>query len=130
MLYKMKPYQRISQWPGIQIIAHKNKLGQNLMMMRKEFPEAYGFTPATYILPYEMNLLKKEFILEPKEKKKDTIASESSPEKKEVEEKPEKMGKDGKVIEDRRRREKSKPNIEKKEKLAKKIFIIKPECES
>jgi len=100
------------------------------MMMRKEFPEAYGFTPATYILPYEMNLLKKEFILEPKEKKKDTIASESSPEKKEVEEKPEKMGKDGKVIEDRRRREKSKPNIEKKEKLAKKIFIIKPECES
>jgi len=126
----MKPYQRISQWPGIQIIAHKNKLGQNLMMMRKEFPEAYGFTPATYILPYEMNLLKKEFILEPKEKKKDTIASESSPEKKEVEEKPEKMGKDGKVIEDRRRREKSKPNIEKKEKLAKKIFIIKPECES
>ena len=37
---------------------------------------------------------------------------------------------DGKVIEERRRKEKSKPNIEKKEKLAKKIFIIKPECES
>jgi len=126
----MKPYQRISQWPGIQIIAHKNKLGQNLMMMRKEFPEAYGFTPATYVLPYEMNLLKKEFILEPKEKKKETIASESSPEKKEGEEKAERIGKDGKVIEERRRKEKSKPNIEKKEKLAKKIFIIKPECES
>ena len=46
------------------------------MLMRKEFPEGYGFTPATYILPYEMNLLKKEFILEPKEKKKETIVVE------------------------------------------------------
>jgi len=59
VLYKIKPYQRVSQWPGIQIIAHKNKLGQNLMMMHKEYPEAYDFFPATYILPYELTLFKK-----------------------------------------------------------------------
>ena len=99
------------------------------MLMRKEFPEAYGFTPATYILPYEMNLLKKEFIVEPKEKKKETIVEESSPEKKEGD-KVEKIGKDGKIIEERRKKERSKPIIEKKEKMAKKVFIIKPECES
>jgi hypothetical protein len=133
MLYKMKPYQRISQWPGIQVIAHKNKLGQNLMLMRKEFPEAYGFTPATFILPYEMNLLKREFMQEPKEGKTQPDAGDSSPEKKESEkfEKIEKIGKDGKVtIIEKRKKEKPKPNIEKKEKLAKKVFIIKPECES
>lgn len=54
-LTKLKPYQRISQWPGIQVIAHKNRLGQNLMLMRKEFPEHYDFFPVTYVLPYEMN---------------------------------------------------------------------------
>lgn len=35
ILYRIKPYQRISQWPGIQVIAHKNKLGKNLMLMKK-----------------------------------------------------------------------------------------------
>ncbi len=37
ILYRIKPYQRVSQWPGIQVIAHKNKLGKNLMQMRKEY---------------------------------------------------------------------------------------------
>ena len=31
------------------------------MTMRKEFPGAYDFFPETYILPYEMNLFKKQF---------------------------------------------------------------------
>ena len=39
------------------------------MMMRKEHPEAYNFFPITFILPYEMNLFKKEFY----EKKKDPL---------------------------------------------------------
>jgi tubulin polyglutamylase TTLL6/13 len=62
-LYKLKPYQRISQWPGIQVIAHKNKLGKNLMLMWKEFPEEYDFFPQTYLLPYEMNEFKNQFPL-------------------------------------------------------------------
>ena len=61
ILYRLKPYQRISQWPGIAVVAHKNKLGQNLTLMRKEFPEDYDFFPATFILPYEMNLFKAQF---------------------------------------------------------------------
>jgi len=51
ILHKLKPYQRISQWPGIQVVAHKNRLGQNLMIMRKEFPIDYDFFPVTFVLP-------------------------------------------------------------------------------
>jgi hypothetical protein len=32
------------------------------MLMLKEFPEDYNFFPATYILPYEMNLFKSQFV--------------------------------------------------------------------
>ena len=31
--------------------------------MRKEFPDHYDFFPATYILPYEMNLFKSQFFI-------------------------------------------------------------------
>ena len=31
------------------------------MLMLKEFPNDYNFFPATYILPYEMNLFKSQF---------------------------------------------------------------------
>ena len=55
ILNKLKQYQRINQWPGIHVICHKNKLGQNLMKMYKEFPDQYNFFPITYVLPYEMN---------------------------------------------------------------------------
>ena len=30
VLSKLKPHQRISQWPGIQILSHKDKLAKNL----------------------------------------------------------------------------------------------------
>lgn len=33
------------------------------MQMRKEFPDQYDFFPATYILPYEMNLFKSQFYM-------------------------------------------------------------------
>lgn len=58
ILYRIKPYQRISQWPGIQSIAHKNKLAKNVQQMQKEFPEDYGFLPQTFILPSEISELK------------------------------------------------------------------------
>lgn len=72
MLYKLKPYQRISQWPGIAVVAHKNKLGQNLTLMRKEFPEDYDFFPATFVLPYEMNAFKSQFYKKEQSPPKDT----------------------------------------------------------
>lgn len=52
-LHKLKPYQRLSQWPGIESIAHKNKLAKNLRSLQKEFPEEYNFFPSTFILPAE-----------------------------------------------------------------------------
>lgn len=58
ILYRIKCYQRLSQYPGIQVIAHKNKLAKNLMMMRREFGEEYNFFPNTYILPQEVQELK------------------------------------------------------------------------
>lgn len=45
------------------MIAHKNKLGKNLMLMRKEFAEDYDFFPETYMLPYEINEFKNQFPL-------------------------------------------------------------------
>ena len=59
VLYRLKPYQRISQWPGICCIAHKNKLGKGLMLMKREYQQDYDFFPETYLLPYEMAELKK-----------------------------------------------------------------------
>jgi len=41
------------------------------MTMRKEFPEAYDFFPETYILPYEMNLFKRQFYTKKDKEKKD-----------------------------------------------------------
>ena len=35
--------------------------------MRKEFPDDYDFFPATYILPYEMNLFKSQFFIKKKD---------------------------------------------------------------
>jgi hypothetical protein len=38
------------------------------MLMLKEFPHDYNFFPATYILPYEMNLFKSQFVKKEPEK--------------------------------------------------------------
>jgi hypothetical protein len=38
VLSKLKPYQRISQFPGINVIANKKKLASGLMKMYKRFP--------------------------------------------------------------------------------------------
>lgn len=109
--------------------------------MKKAFPEAYDFCPPTYVLPYEMNLLKQEFI-------KKVDKTKESPDKKDPQVTIEDRG-DGKTNPTNdcslekslqtslapttsriHKKERSRPNIEKKEKLEKKIFIVKPECES
>jgi tubulin polyglutamylase TTLL6/13 len=45
ILCKIKPYQRISQFPGILVIANKSKLGRNLNKMQKFYPDEYDFFP-------------------------------------------------------------------------------------
>lgn len=42
---KLKPYQRINQWPGISVLSHKDKLANNLKLMQKHFPIEYNFFP-------------------------------------------------------------------------------------
>ena len=60
-LAKIKPYQRISQYPGIAVISNKSKLARNLMKMQKQFPEEYDFFPKTFVLPVEYNEFKVQF---------------------------------------------------------------------
>jgi tubulin polyglutamylase TTLL6/13 len=57
-LAKLKQYQRISQYPGIAVVANKNKLARSLMKMRKQYPSDYNFFPQTYLLPVEYNEFK------------------------------------------------------------------------
>ena len=51
------------------MVAHKNKLGKNLMMMKRQFPDDYNFVPETYLLPYELyefrNLFKPPEVVAP-----------------------------------------------------------------
>lgn len=63
IMSKIKPYQRISQFPGIQAISNKNKLARNLMKMRKYFTNEYNFFPQTYLLPVEHNELRRQIYM-------------------------------------------------------------------
>jgi hypothetical protein len=33
VVQKLHAYQRVSQWPGIQVLSHKNKMAKNLSLM-------------------------------------------------------------------------------------------------
>jgi tubulin polyglutamylase TTLL6/13 len=59
ILCKIKPYQRISQFPGILVVANKSKLGRNLNKMQKFYPDEYDFFPQTFVLPVEKNEFKR-----------------------------------------------------------------------
>ena len=113
--------------------------------MKKAFPEAYDFCPPTYVLPYEMNLLKQEFIKKvdkakesPDKKEPNTATIEDKAGAAEIRASPANEGSLEKSLQTSpaptthriHKKERSRPNIEKKEKLEKKIFIVKPECES
>ena len=151
ILTKLKPYQRISQWPGIQVIAHKNRLGQNLMLMRKEFPEHYDFFPVTFVLPYEMNHFRKQFFKSaeadnkdpksPEEDSQSTAATSTKQNQDGAQNEKASPQKDGGYqinldlgVNGRERINertmKRKPIIEKKVQLEHKMFIVKPESES
>lgn len=51
---KLKPYQRISQWPGISVLTHKNRMAKNLALMKKQFPKDFNFFPETFVLPNDL----------------------------------------------------------------------------
>jgi len=42
---RLKPCQRVSQFPGILALANKAKMSRKLKKMRKMFPEDYDFFP-------------------------------------------------------------------------------------
>lgn len=60
-LAKMKPWQRVNHFPGMNNIARKNRLAQNLEKMRRAFPKAYGFYPRTWVLPLELGDFRMQF---------------------------------------------------------------------
>ena len=126
------------------------------MTIRKYHPEDYDFFPKTFILPYEINQFKDEFRKKkpPPERQSptapvviedpaiilgeaatallpdDTLKQPPASTKEGERESRRKPPVPSRFAEGRQKREKSKPNIEKKEEFEYKIFIVKPECES
>jgi len=60
-LAKVKPYQKVNHFPGLECLSRKNLLGKNLMRMKKVFPKEYNFFPPTWILPLEWSDFRKQF---------------------------------------------------------------------
>lgn len=60
-LSKMKPYQKISHFPGMYCLARKDYLGNALNSMRRQFPDDYEFYPKTWILPRDFQDFKSQF---------------------------------------------------------------------
>ena len=60
-LTSMAPFQKLNHYPGTMNLARKNNLGRNLSRMKKIFPEDYKFSPATWLLPTELNDFKHQF---------------------------------------------------------------------
>jgi tubulin polyglutamylase TTLL6/13 len=60
-LSKMKPYQKISHFPGMYCLARKDYLGNALNSMRRQFPDDYDFYPKTWILPRDYQDFKNQF---------------------------------------------------------------------
>lgn len=57
-IMRMKPYQRINHFPGMQALYRKNCLGQNLNLMKQLHPAEFNFYPQTWLLPREAKKLK------------------------------------------------------------------------
>jgi len=72
-LMKMKAYQRINHFPGMNGIARKNLLARNLMKMQSKFPKEYDFFPKTWVLPAEALDFKSQFSIGKMKKKNPTF---------------------------------------------------------
>ena len=60
-LGKLKPFQRVNCFPGINCMTRKDGLSKNLMELRKSFPKHYDFFPETFILPEDHAQFKAQF---------------------------------------------------------------------
>lgn len=61
MLSKMKCYQKVNHFPGMEALYMKNLLSRNLTRMYKLYPKEYSFFPVTWTLPIEWNEFKSQF---------------------------------------------------------------------
>jgi len=61
LLTKLRPYQKVNHFPGMEALYRKNLLAKNLNRMRKIYPEDYEFFPSTWILPFEWADFKRQF---------------------------------------------------------------------
>ena len=52
---KLKNYQKLNHFPGIEGVARKNFLAYHLNKMKKKFPSEFDFTPLTFCLPSDNN---------------------------------------------------------------------------
>lgn len=59
ILSKLKSFQRINHFPGMNQVSNKSYLARNLNRMAKLHPNGYSFFPQTWMLPSEMHDLKK-----------------------------------------------------------------------
>eukprot|EP00826_Nyctotherus_ovalis_P008511 TRINITY_DN12208_c0_g1_i24.p1 TRINITY_DN12208_c0_g1~~TRINITY_DN12208_c0_g1_i24.p1 ORF type:complete len:607 (-),score=118.33 TRINITY_DN12208_c0_g1_i24:117-1937(-) len=61
MLIKLRPYQKVNHFPGMECLFMKNLLCKYLTRMKKVYPKEYSFFPTTWILPLEWSSFKKQF---------------------------------------------------------------------
>ena len=61
LLMKVKPYQKVNHFPGMQCLFMKNLLSNNLNKIKKLYPKEYSFFPNTWVLPLEWNEFKAKF---------------------------------------------------------------------
>ena len=58
-LIRMKPYQKVNHFPGMQILARKDLLAQVFRTMQLKLPLLYDFCPRTWLLPRDFADLKR-----------------------------------------------------------------------
>jgi hypothetical protein len=51
---KLKPFQKLNHFPGIQCLSNKYYLGKVLNAMQKQLPDDFNFHPKTFLLPKDM----------------------------------------------------------------------------
>ena len=58
LLSKLKPFQKVNHFPGMESLTRKNLLGKNLNRMKKAYSHYYSFFPSTWLLPADWNEFK------------------------------------------------------------------------
>lgn len=61
-LLMVLPHQRISRFPGMDVLCYKSTTFKSLNYMRSIFPKTYNFYPTTYLLPFQFSDFQKEHL--------------------------------------------------------------------